>query len=309
MGPTSRLLRSPRNLKQRNVDRAASVLDSILRVLVSHSFLTCSKTEHGLRYGIAPKGKFFVADERGVSMAPFFALTLQQESANWGISFKDMVLEGRALCENAQRHYANFASNSDANKIFNNAMQCVSTLTMKQILKIYNGFDGMHSLVDVGGGNGATLDMIISKYTSIKGINLDLPTVIQTAPTYKGMNIYMCVFVCVCKEKSTYWPSNHRLYLAGVEHVAGDMFAELPKADAIMLKKGKVIVIEHILPEIPQTDVYSRASSLQNILMLLINGRERTKVEYEAMTKEAGFDELRVVCHAFGAYVMELVKF
>ncbi|KZV13825.1 caffeic acid 3-O-methyltransferase-like [Dorcoceras hygrometricum] len=118
-----------------------------------------------------------------------------------------MVLEGRALYENAQLHYADFASNPDANKIFNNAMECVSTLTMKQILKIYNGFDGLHSLVDVGGGNGATLDMIISKYTSIKGINLDLPTVIQTAPTYKG-----------------------------VEHVAGDMFAELPKADAIMLK-------------------------------------------------------------------------
>ncbi|KZT75900.1 eugenol O-methyltransferase family protein [Dorcoceras hygrometricum] len=67
-----------------NVDRAASVLDSILRVLVSHSFLTCSKTEHEIRYGIAPKGKFFVADEGGVSMAPFFALTLQEESANWG---------------------------------------------------------------------------------------------------------------------------------------------------------------------------------------------------------------------------------
>lgn len=70
-----------------NVERAARVLDSMLRVLVTQSFLTCSTTDHAstteLRFGIAPKGKFLVADERGVSLAQFNALTVLQESTNW----------------------------------------------------------------------------------------------------------------------------------------------------------------------------------------------------------------------------------
>ena len=37
---------------------------------------------------------------------------------------------------------------------------------------------------------GDALKMIISKYPSIKGINFDLPQVIQHAPSYLGTKIY-----------------------------------------------------------------------------------------------------------------------
>ncbi|TYH41042.1 hypothetical protein ES332_D12G289000v1 [Gossypium tomentosum] len=56
-------------------------------------------------------------------------------------------------------------------------------------------------------GTGATLSMIVSKYPTIKGINFDLPHVIENAPTCPG-----------------------------VEHVGGDMFASVPKGDAIFMK-------------------------------------------------------------------------
>lgn len=291
-----------------NVERAAQVLDSMLRVLVTQSFLTCSTTDHAstteLRFGITPKGKFLVADEKGVSLAQFHALTVLQESPNWRIDLKAAVLEGVNLFENAQPYYKDISSNPDSNKIFNNAMGSMTILSIKKILKVYNGFEGLRTLVNVGGGNGVTLDMIVSKYTSISGVNLDLPAVIRTAPTYKG-----------------------------VKHVTGDMFVEVPKGDAILLKlvlhnwgdeqcvkiltncykalpkRGKVIVIESILPEIPQTDFYSQDVALTNIVMLSMNGKERSKGEYEAMAMEAGFAEFKVVCRAYESYVMELVKF
>ncbi|KAB8459543.1 hypothetical protein FH972_025269, partial [Carpinus fangiana] len=82
------------------------------------------------------------------------------------------------------------------NKLFNKAMADLSGIIMKRIFKTYRGFEGLSTLVDVAGGIGATLNMIISKYTSIKGINFDLPHVIQHAPSYPG-----------------------------IEHVAGDMYA------------------------------------------------------------------------------------
>ena len=60
---------------------------------------------------------------------------------------------------------------------------------MKKILETYDGFDGLKTLVDVGGGTGATLNMIVTKHPSIKGINFDLQHVIEDAPAYPGMTL------------------------------------------------------------------------------------------------------------------------
>lgn len=73
------------------------------------------------------------------------------------------------------------------NKVFNNGMSNHSTITMKKILETYKGFEGLTSLVDVGGGIGATLKMIVSKYPNLKGINFDLPHVIDDAPSHPGI--------------------------------------------------------------------------------------------------------------------------
>ncbi|KAL4309293.1 hypothetical protein GQ457_01G038910 [Hibiscus cannabinus] len=93
------------------------------------------------------------------------------------------------------------------NKAFNRGMSEHSTITMKKILETYDGFEGIKTLVDVGGGIGASLHAIVSKYPSIKSINFDLPHVINNAPSYPG-----------------------------VEHVGGDMFQSVPKGDVIFMK-------------------------------------------------------------------------
>jgi caffeic acid 3-O-methyltransferase len=46
--------------------------------------------------------------------------------------------------------------------------------------------DGVKSLVDVGGGWGATTSEIVSHYRQIQCINFDLPRVIATAPAMQG---------------------------------------------------------------------------------------------------------------------------
>ncbi|WJX37702.1 hypothetical protein P8452_25442 [Trifolium repens] len=106
-------------------------------------------------------------------------------------------------------------------------------------------FDGVGSLVDVGGGNGTTMSFLAKAFPWIHGINFDLPHVIDVAPKYDK-----------------------------VEHVAGDMFTSVPKADAVIIKwvlhdwgddeciqilkkcreaipkeKGKVIIVEAVIEE------------------------------------------------------------
>ena len=74
------------------------------------------------------------------------------------------------------------------NKVFNAAMYNITNIITKKILDVYKGFDSnIKQLVDVGGGLGQTLNLITKTYPHIKGINFDLPHVVQHAPSYPGM--------------------------------------------------------------------------------------------------------------------------
>jgi len=71
---------------------------------------------------------------------------------------------------------------------------------MRKVLECYKGFKDVKRLVDIGGGLGANIHLITSKYPHIHGINFDLPRVIQHAPPYSGMAFYM--FSIIMREVS-----------------------------------------------------------------------------------------------------------
>lgn len=102
---------------------------------------------------------------------------------------KEAVLEGGIPFNKAYGMTAFEYHGTDPrfNKVFNNGMASHSTITMKKILETYKGFESLKSIVDVGGGTGATVHMIVSKYPFVKGINFDLPHVIEDAPSYPGI--------------------------------------------------------------------------------------------------------------------------
>ncbi|KAJ0037694.1 hypothetical protein Pint_24068 [Pistacia integerrima] len=56
--------------------------------------------------------------------------------------------------------------------IFNKAMVGISQFRLKGILEAYRGYEGLASLVDVGGGTGKCLHMITSMYPHIKASNM-----------------------------------------------------------------------------------------------------------------------------------------
>ncbi|KAL0452364.1 UNVERIFIED_CONTAM: Caffeic acid 3-O-methyltransferase [Sesamum latifolium] len=104
---------------------------------------------------------------------------------------KDAVVEGGSPFKRAHDGMSPFeygAIDPEFNTAFNQAMYQQSTLIMKQILEKYRGLEveDLKTLVDVGGGTGATLNMIVSKYPFISGINFDLPHVVKDAPSILG---------------------------------------------------------------------------------------------------------------------------
>ncbi|KNA15947.1 hypothetical protein SOVF_093740 [Spinacia oleracea] len=298
-------------LPSKNPD-AANMLDRMLRLLASYSILSYSlQTRADGRverlYGLAPVCQFLTKNEDGVTLGALSLMNQDKILMESWYHLKDAVLDGGIPFNKAYGMTAFDYHGTDPrfNKVFNNGMSNHSTITMKRILDTYKGFEGLSTLVDVGGGTGATLNMILSKHTTIKGINFDLPHVIEDAPAYNG-----------------------------VEHVGGDMFASVPKGDAIFMKwichdwsdehclkflkncfaslpdHGKVIVCEYILPVAPETSHAARTVFHVDAIMLAHNpgGKERTEQEFEALAKGSGFEGFRVACSAYDTKVMEFLK-
>ncbi|XP_027333153.1 caffeic acid 3-O-methyltransferase-like [Abrus precatorius] len=291
---------------------APAMLDRLLRLLASYNILTCSLIQlpHGKaerHYALHPKAKYLVNNQDGVSVAAYFLMEQDVVLKDMWYHLTDSIKEGGLPFNNAygMTAFEFHGTNPRFNKLFNKGLSDCSSITMKKILETYNGFEGVGSVVDVGGGSGAIINMIASKYPTIKCVNFDLPHVIKEAPSYPG-----------------------------VKHVSGDMFVSVPKGDVIFMKwvchdwndeqclkllkncydslpnTGKVILAEGILPEIPDSKLTSRCEFQMDIIMLChsYGGRERTQKEYEALANEAGFQGFCVACRALNIYLMEFLK-
>jgi caffeic acid 3-O-methyltransferase len=288
---------------------APVMLDRILRLLATYSILTWSfdSITDERNYGLAPVCKFLTKNEDGVSLAALNLMNQDKVLMESWYHLKDAVLDGGIPFNKAHGMTSFDYHGKDLrfNKIFNKGMSDHSAITMKKILETYKGFEGLTSIVDVGGGTGAVLTMILSKYPSIKGINFDLPHVIEDAPSYPGL-----------------------------EHVGGDMFVSVPTGDAIFMKwichdwsdehcvkfltncynalpeKGKVIVAECIFPEYLDSSLATKGVVHIDVIMLAHNpgGKERTEKEFAVLAMKAGFQGFQVQCNAFNTYIIEFFK-
>ncbi|GMI87831.1 caffeate O-methyltransferase 1, O-methyltransferase 1, O-methyltransferase 3 [Hibiscus trionum] len=297
-------------LPTKNPD-AASTVDRILRLLATHSILTCDqitgedgKTQRS--YGLAPVGKYFLQDEK-ISFAPLQRVFLEKYIVECWKFLKEVTLEGGLSSIKAfgKHMFELLATDDDMSKTFNRAMSVYTDLIMNRVLETYKGFEGVNHVVDVGGGVGTNLKLIVSKYPQIKGINFDLPQVIKDA-----------------------------VPCPGVEHMAGDMFTEVPKAEVIFMKSmlhdwgddrclkllkvcydalpenGKIVSVESIISEVPDTDIITKTIFQRDVALsqILPGAKERTEQEFEALANQAGFSSLKVVCRAYNHWVMEIYK-
>lgn len=289
---------------------AASMLDRMLRLLATHSVVSCSVGPDSAgrverRYGLAPLSKLFVEDENAVSLGPLLSFVTDSVMRTPWNKIKDALVEGGIPMSMVYgvRPFDYFAADPRLNEVFNKGMFNYSTLTMRKMLENYKGFDGIKQLVDVGGGLGHALRAIMSKYPTITGINFDLPHVVCNAQ-----------------------PS------PGLKHVGGDMFESIPSGDAIFMKGvlhdwdddhcltllkncykalpdyGKIIAMDVVLSEEPETSVFARAMSHMDVHMMVIGGKERTEEELLTLATAAGFASIKLVCRVYHYWMVEFFK-
>ncbi|XP_028795811.1 anthranilate N-methyltransferase-like [Neltuma alba] len=291
---------------------APTMLDRLLSLLASHSVLHCSVVDdqQGTKqriYSLSPVSKYFVSDANGVSLGNLLSLVQDRVFLESWRELKGAIKEGGIAFNRVYGMHAFEYPSKDGrfNDAFNKGMHDSTILITSNILKFYNRFEAFDRVVDVGGGLGINLNLITSKYSHIQGINFDLPHVIQNAPTYPR-----------------------------VQHVGGDMFESVPQGQAIFMKwilhdwsdehcvkllknchkaipeDGKVIIVDAILPDEPNTTPAVQTALQGDVLMMTQNpgGKERTQQEFLDLAAHSGFTGIRFVCRVCGFWVMEFYK-
>ncbi|KAL8540255.1 hypothetical protein ACS0TY_001733 [Phlomoides rotata] len=273
------------------------VLHRIMRYLINRGFfkqtLTAGEEESSISYTQTPLSKLLIKNGENSMAAAILLESSPVMLGPWhklssGGSEKGPppfeAVHGVDLWEYASENPAH-------SMLIDDAMGCIARMTLAAILDQYpEAFAGIRSLVDVGGGNGTTLRSVVKACPWIRGINFDRPQVVSVAPQGDG-----------------------------IEHVAGNMFDVIPKADAAILvsvlhdwsdkecieilKKcrdaiplncGKVMIVEAVIQE--KEDKYSDVRLALDMVMLAHTqkGKERTFKEWEYVVKQAGFTRFSV---------------
>ncbi|CAL9014012.1 unnamed protein product [Prunus brigantina] len=273
-------------------------LTRIMRLLVRRSIFAVHHPSEGGEpvYGLTYSSRWLLHDSE-MSLAPMLVMENHPSlMAPWHY-FSQCVKEGGpwAFKKAHGLEIWDFASeNPGFNKLFNDGMACTARIVMKAILTEYGrGFDGVGSLVDVGGGTGSAVADIVQAFPNIRGFNFDLPHVVATAPAYHG-----------------------------VSHVGGDMFEDhIPNADAVFMKwimhdwndcdcikilkncrkaiperGGKIMIVDIVL-EPSGNGVLDDTRLVFDLVMIAhtSGGKERTENEWEKILKEGGFPRYKII--------------
>lgn len=155
-------------------------------------------------------------------------------------------------------------------------------------------FDGIDTLVDVGGGTGSMLAAVLHEHPGMKGVLVEIPAGIDhTKRHFKDAGV---------EDR--------------VELREGSAFEELPEADGYLIScvlhamndeqgvrvlrrirdsikpDGRVIILERIVPEGNEPGL---ARMLDLTMMLMNGGKERTEQEWRTLLAASGFRFTRAV--------------
>jgi hypothetical protein len=199
-----------------------------------------------------------------------------------------------------------FAKDAEAGRLFNAAMTGIIADTAHAVRDAYD-FSSIRTLVDVGGGHGYLLGVVLAATPSLRGVLFDQPHVVGGATaTFAKLGV-----------------------AARAATTGGDFFAAVPRADAYVLSHiihdwdderstailrtihanaepgARVLLVESV---IPPGNAFSFGKLLDLEMLCLPGGLERTEAEYRELLRVSGFRLERVLETRSPAHIIESIK-
>jgi SAM-dependent methyltransferase len=194
----------------------------------------------------------------------------------------------------------------DQGALFNAIMADFSRLQGTAVTDVYD-FTGARLIVDVGGGDGALLSAILRACPQTAGVLFDQPEVADAARKQiaAGGLADRCAVVGGDFFHDT--PPGGDLYLLKwiihdwPDPQAADILRTCRRA---MSPDGRLLLIEQV---VPAGDTPHPSKVMDFSMLVLLQGRERTRDEYGALLARAGFRLTRVVQTSSPVSVIEAV--
>ncbi|MEV5944276.1 methyltransferase [Streptomyces sp. NPDC051994] len=211
--------------------------------------------------------------------------------ASWG-RFLDSVRTGRPAVESVTGGsvFDHFAADPELAAEFNAAMAVSGGAEAWSLAQSFD-FTGVRTVVDIGGGSGALLAVLLGHHRGLRGILVDTPAGVSDAPAAFAAAGVADRCEITAGDFFTSVPGGGDLYL--IKSVLHDWDDEecvriLRNCRRAMDSTGRVLIVEVIAPAVvnPTTDPFLTASDLN--LLVLTRGRERTQEEFAHLLKEAG---------------------
>ena len=269
----------------------APSLFRVLRALAAVGVLTQSDEN---RFGNTPMSETLID---GPGSLRWFAMTElgEEHYPAWG-ELMHSVRTGEIAFDQAfgEPVWEFFGKNPENARIFNNAMSGMTAQAEAALHAAYR-FEGIKTIMDVGGGHGGLITSILERNPAMRGILFDSPQVVEGAQP--------------------------KLEAAGItdrcQTVGGNFFESVPSgADAITMKwiihdwndqqaiaimkncaralpeNGKLILVEAV---VPPGDEMHFAKFIDLNMLVMTGGKERTEEEFRQLYEASGFELGRIV--------------
>jgi hypothetical protein len=278
-------------------------LRRVLRVLIHLGVFT--ETAAG-RFGLTPVGATLRSDTPdSIRDAAIFMMSAPLW-ASCG-SLLDTLRDGEPAFVKLHNTtvYQYLADHPAAAAVFNRFMATQSNLHNAAIVDAYD-FSGIRTLVDVGGGHGATLAAVLHRYPSVKGILFDLPEVIATSRAEMSGLAGRCEIVGGDMLRAV--PVGGDAYM--IKRVMMDRFDDdakiiLSNCLSGMSSGAKILVIDPMLP----AGAEPHPNWLTDMISLSVTGgRCRTEAEFRNLFDEVGLTLARVVTTRSPNFILEAMR-
>ena len=270
----------------------AGALQRVLRGLAHLGVLSAADD----RFELTPTGHLLRSDVPG---------SLRASARMWGSHFFQRaflnLLHTVKTGERAfdytfgQDFFGYLAEHPEDAAIFHEGMAGGSARSSETVLSKYD-FSGVSTLVDVGGGYGATLVALLRSNPGLRGIIFDLPqlageaqqALVTAGLTSRAQFMAGSFFDAVPEAADGY-------LLQRILHDWDDpdSVTILRNCRQAMAARGKVLVVDHVLP--PGNAPALRQVTIDIAMLVLLNGRERTEADFRRLFEQAGLRLVRTI--------------
>ncbi|MEO6595011.1 MAG: methyltransferase [Planctomycetota bacterium] len=299
LGLADRLAAGPRTVAAlaAEIGCEAAVLASLLRVCAGLGFFDSPKPD---TYALTESGTALKREALG-ALAEFIGSPEQWDA--WS-RLRDVAFGDATAFERAHGTglYDYLASNPAAAARYDAAIDAFTRHEAEALCATFS-FEGVQSVVDVGGGRGSLLAEVLQRWPHLRGLLFDLPHVVARA----SPGLVSRFGASVTTEGGDFFadvPRGHDVYL--VKHVLHNWdderaLALLQRCADAMPNGGRVLAIETVLAPDNRADL---AAMMDLEMQVLLGGRVRRKPELRRLFQAAGLRVAQMVPLVAGSWLL-----